>query len=370
MSFKLKHNQSVSSASSKLRLNSVNKIFKLENTNCHKRKEKKLLKEASKIALVELLKTLRSEETEDILEVVSKNHLPDFKDFLSNQENVKEFRNFLKAQYSEENINFYLACEKFRHLNPEKVGKDLIKFMATQIFNDHLSETARHRVNINYDCLQNIVHQIKNPNPGLLLDAQKEIFDLMRTDCYPRFCKTWLLDRELAKKILSDSNKNSLLTPCTRRSSYNSTLISTNERNITRSSQKSSGSKTGDSLSYRKRTLETSSTTNSSSIVRTRGIKRRHISSSVSKCPPECPYNLIGLPCQQHNVDGENSFEQSGKSDLIDRIDLTRIHHVPSICSRRRTPPPPPLPPKPDNIELGATINKKRCIYVGRAFEV
>lgn len=128
----------------------------------------------------------------------------DFKTFLSSKKNVEKFKLFLQSQYSSENIDFYLACEKFMNLDKDKVGREMIKFMANQIYNDFLGDNARQPVNINYECLQNIRWQIKNPHQNLFLDAQTEVFRLMEGDCYPRFCKSL---KERKKRRKSKNNK-------------------------------------------------------------------------------------------------------------------------------------------------------------------
>lgn len=158
--------------------------------------------EAKKSRLVNLLKTVsgmkksktRKDECQSTLSKSSrtprKQKHDDFKTFLSARSNLIKFREFLKMQYCTENLDFYLACEKFRQLDRDKVGKELIKFMANQIYNDFLGDKARQPVNIDYECLQNILWQLKNPSQDLFFDAQTEIFNLMESDCYPRYQKS------------------------------------------------------------------------------------------------------------------------------------------------------------------------------------
>lgn len=160
---------------------------------------------SKKIGLAKLLKVDTSLKRHKLGSPASVRSTPrkdakhDFKTFLSSKENVEKFREFLDSQFCRENIDFYLACEKYRNLDRSKAGSDMVKFMANQIYNDFLGPQARQLVNINYECLENIRWQIKNPNQSLFNDAQKEIFILMENDCYLRYRKT-LVDSIGAKK--------------------------------------------------------------------------------------------------------------------------------------------------------------------------
>lgn len=326
----------ITASTTKLKFDSLNKILKIDSSKSKKQKKEALARQVSKVALAELLKNAPTTNVQD---------LPDFRTFLSSKENIQIFREFLKTQYCQENIDFYLACEKFQKLDPEKVGKDLVKFMATQIYNDYLGDQARQPVNINYECLKSIRRQICDPNPEMLCQAQLEIYNLMKSDCYPRFCKTWRLDRETAKKILCE---HSICSLPLNETSCNTTKTS----NITNLNLTSSLCSSKNQSSHRK------------------GVKRKAIDLLSNECPEDCPYFRVGLPCQQHNVEADKRTEQRGTSDLIDKIDLRRIHHVPNCCSRRSPSPPPPLPPKPDELEVSPVINKKFRPYVGKVFHV
>lgn len=191
-----KRRQSLLVTANDLRLQTISKVLKTDSSQKGKRKGDALGKQLSKVALSEL---------------IAASHIkapPDFKLFLSNPTNVEEFRQFLKTQYCQENIDFYLACEKYRKLKigTDRVSKELVTFMATQIYNDFLSENAKQPINVDSDCLTRIKHLKRNgPTPDMFDEAQLEIFNLMRSDCFPRFCKTWRVDRNTASRILSES---------------------------------------------------------------------------------------------------------------------------------------------------------------------
>lgn len=315
-SSKRRISQGLTSSAGKLRLDSINKILKIDSV---KKRKEKLPKQISKVALSQLLKDASH----------STHELPDFKVFLSKKENVEMFREFLKSQYCQENIDFYLACEKFRKLESNNIGDILIQFNARQIFNDYLGENAKQPVNVNADCVTSIRRNLNQPNAHLFRDAQQEIFNLMRSDCYPRFCKTWKIDEGTARKILQ--SREPLRKSCNQ---ANSTMLSRTNLDSTSVS------------SHSNCTFQSRSSASAKVAVRRKIQNFSHNSSGIS-CPDNCPYYRLGLPCQAHcdNSTETSTISKEQDRDLIDQIKLSRIHHVPA---RRpdHTPPPPPLPPK------------------------
>lgn len=352
MSSKRRLSQNISASATKLRLDSLNKILKLDSSKTKKQRKDELNKQVSRIALTELLRNTPTTIC---------NTLPDFKTFLSNKDNVNIFREFLKSQYCHENIDFYLACERYNKLNPETVGKEMIKFMANQIYNDYLSKDARQPINIDYKCIQYIREHLKDPKPDLLHDAQIEVFNLMKADCYPRFCKTWQMDRDTAQKILSEKPVES--TPM---SNKTITSISTSSSRVLGPTNLITPS-------------SSCSHTPASRSISSRDHRRKSIMiNSNKRCPEECPYNTVGLPCQTHDVKVQEpqepprtrvkkrSFRSSFNVDLDNGLDLRRIHKVPDASDNF----PPPLPPKPSDVYTRDVMNKKYQPFVGKVFHV
>lgn len=344
MSSKKRSNQSATSSAIKLRLDPINKILKIDSS---KKRKDKLPKLISKVALAQLLKDASQSHCHE---------LPDFKMFLSETENVELFREFLKTQYCHENIDFYLACEKYSKLKHSSAGDMLVKFNARQIFNDFLGENAKQPVNVNADCIKTIQRGLNQPTPDLFRDAQQEIFNLMRSDCYPRFCKTWKIDESTARKIIQTTHKQPQHSCDTVDSS---TLDMTNLNSTAMSSQSS--------CTYHSRSSASAKV----------AVKRKlqNLSNVSNPCPGNCPYLRLGLPCQTHNssITNMSTSSQERSKDLIDQIKLSQIHHIPR---RRpdRTPPPPPLPPKPQALvqDLAAPSleREKSRSYIGKVFHV
>lgn len=357
--------QNLSASAYKLRLDTINKILKIDSKKIKKHKGDISNKQQSRVALNDLLKKNSNGQIRDI---------PDFKTFLSNKDNVSVFRDFLKTQFCHENIDFYLACEKFRNLNIDRVGNEFVKFMANQIYNDFLAKSANQPINVNYDCLQNIISKIKKPDTDLFNDAQTEIFNLMRTDCYPRFCKTWQIDADIANKILHDRLVD--FTPTTSKNN-NSTILTSSTTNCDTTFMSASSINYNQSMSIPKlsssRKLNRTSISSSSFVSTNKSNEHDSTNNSrnISKigCPKNCAYFKVGLPCENHQIVKKSTLHRN--EDLIDKIDIRRMHDVSNACKRMRTPPPPPLPPKPiRTARISPAIDKKLCPYVGRVFDV
>ncbi|XP_065122042.1 regulator of G-protein signaling 21 isoform X2 [Paramisgurnus dabryanus] len=96
------------------------------------------------------------------------------------------FQEFLKSEYSEENILFWLACEEYKKITsaPEMIS------MANQIYTEFVQTDAPRQVNIDSGTRSNITNNISEPNLNSFDAAQKHIFSLMSRDCYPRFLKS------------------------------------------------------------------------------------------------------------------------------------------------------------------------------------
>uniref|UniRef100_A0A3Q3ETA8 RGS domain-containing protein n=1 Tax=Labrus bergylta TaxID=56723 RepID=A0A3Q3ETA8_9LABR len=96
---------------------------------------------------------------------------------LTNQYGLAVFRHFLRSEFSEENLDFWLAVEKFKRSRP--LGKMAIR--ASKIYDEFISTKAARQVNVDSSVRE-------STNQSLRL----RIFGLMETDSYPRFLKSHL----------------------------------------------------------------------------------------------------------------------------------------------------------------------------------
>uniref|UniRef100_A0A3Q0RB98 Regulator of G protein signaling 12b n=1 Tax=Amphilophus citrinellus TaxID=61819 RepID=A0A3Q0RB98_AMPCI len=112
-----------------------------------------------------------------------------FERLLQDPVGVRYFSEFLKKEFSEENILFWQACEFFSHV-PENDNKQLSQ-RAREIYNTFLSSKATTPVNI--DSQAQLADDILNaPKPGMFKEQQLQIFNLMKFDSYTRFLKSLL----------------------------------------------------------------------------------------------------------------------------------------------------------------------------------
>ncbi|KAL6110582.1 rgs12 [Pungitius sinensis] len=112
-----------------------------------------------------------------------------FERLLQDPVGVRYFSEFLKKEFSEENILFWQACEFFSQV-PENDKKQLSQ-RAREIYNSFLSSKATTPVNI--DSQAQLADDILNaPRPDMFKEQQLQIFNLMKFDSYTRFLKSLL----------------------------------------------------------------------------------------------------------------------------------------------------------------------------------
>lgn len=113
---------------------------------------------------------------------------------------VHAFAEFLKMEYSAENIYFWTACERYKQL---AIAGERYR-EAQNIFQRHLEVGAPEPVNVDSRATSKTLEQLNAANPDLFEAAQKQIFNLMKFDSYARFIKSGIykqcLDAEMKKQ--------------------------------------------------------------------------------------------------------------------------------------------------------------------------
>ncbi|MEE6496283.1 hypothetical protein FKM82_002283 [Ascaphus truei] len=105
---------------------------------------------------------------------------------LANQAGQAVFRDFLKSEYSEENIEFWLACEDFKRTKTF----DELRSKAEIIHQEFIQPNASKQVNIDFSARNVVTKELLDPTPTVFDEAQKMIYILMERDSYPRFLKS------------------------------------------------------------------------------------------------------------------------------------------------------------------------------------
>ncbi|XP_064190618.1 regulator of G-protein signaling 12-like isoform X1 [Anguilla rostrata] len=121
-----------------------------------------------------------------------------FERLLQDPVGVRYFSEFLKKEFSEENILFWQACEFFSSV-PETDKKQLSQ-RAREIYNSFLSSKATTPVNI--DSQAQLADDILNaPRPDMFKEQQLQIFNLMKFDSYTRFLKSFLYQECMLSEV-------------------------------------------------------------------------------------------------------------------------------------------------------------------------
>ncbi|XP_004706837.1 regulator of G-protein signaling 2 [Echinops telfairi] len=98
-----------------------------------------------------------------------------FDELLASKYGLAAFRAFLKSEFCEENIEFWLACEDFKKTkSPQKLSSK-----ARKIYTDFIEKEA--------------------PKDGCFTTAQKRVYSLMENNSYPRFLESEFY-QDLCKK--------------------------------------------------------------------------------------------------------------------------------------------------------------------------
>ncbi|XP_058533551.1 regulator of G-protein signaling 14 isoform X2 [Ochotona princeps] len=97
------------------------------------------------------------------------------------------FTEFLKKEFSAENVTFWKACERFQQI-PASDTKQLAK-EARSIYQEFLSSQALSPVNIDRQAWLG-EEVLAEPRPDMFREQQLQIFNLMKFDSYARFVKS------------------------------------------------------------------------------------------------------------------------------------------------------------------------------------
>ncbi|XP_061673748.1 regulator of G-protein signaling 3-like isoform X2 [Syngnathoides biaculeatus] len=108
---------------------------------------------------------------------------------LANQYGLAVFRHFLRSEYSEENLDFWLAVEKFKETRPLSKMAD----RAAKIYEEFISCSAARQVKVDSSLRESTNRSLRlGVDPASFQLAQDQIFSLMEAESYPRFLRSRL----------------------------------------------------------------------------------------------------------------------------------------------------------------------------------
>lgn len=122
-----------------------------------------------------------------------------FEHLLEDAAGLATFAEFLKLEFSAENIYFWTSCERYR--NTENLCERQVQ--AKQIFNKFLASGCPEPVNLDSQTRNLSEEALQNADKDLFIKAQKQIFHLMKFDSYQRFIRS-----ELYKNCQNAEQKN------------------------------------------------------------------------------------------------------------------------------------------------------------------
>ncbi|XP_069620076.1 regulator of G-protein signaling 14 isoform X1 [Ranitomeya imitator] len=121
-----------------------------------------------------------------------------FERLLQDSLGVEYFTEFLKKEYSAENIYFWKSCEKYQNI-PAEDTEQLIQ-ESRRIYNEYLSSTSLCPVNVDQQAVIT-EEMLEKPTPELFKVQQLQIFNLMKFDSYARFVKSPLYQECMVSEV-------------------------------------------------------------------------------------------------------------------------------------------------------------------------
>uniref|UniRef100_A0A8C7XPJ7 Regulator of G protein signaling 1 n=1 Tax=Oryzias sinensis TaxID=183150 RepID=A0A8C7XPJ7_9TELE len=102
---------------------------------------------------------------------------------LKNKKYLEAFCAFLKSEFSDENIEFWLACEDFK----TTTSPDDLHRKAKEIYETFIQPTASREINVDHHVKEKIKMSLEKPSRSCFDEAQKHVYLLMQSDSCPRF---------------------------------------------------------------------------------------------------------------------------------------------------------------------------------------
>ncbi|XP_037537209.1 regulator of G-protein signaling 5-like [Nematolebias whitei] len=105
---------------------------------------------------------------------------------LSKKSGQRALRDFLKSEFCEENLDFWLACQDFQTFDhPEERAQ-----MAVKIYDEFIKDDSPKQVNLDFYTKDEIRENLQQPRSSCFVVAQRRIYSLMENDSFPRFTQT------------------------------------------------------------------------------------------------------------------------------------------------------------------------------------
>lgn len=117
---------------------------------------------------------------------------------LHDKNGLKLFKEFLASEFSEENLEFWIACEEYKGIEPSKLVAQ-----AQKIYTDFVAIQAPREINLDSQTRELTAAKMVKPDHQTFDMAQKRIQSLMEKDSYPRFLRSDVYHRLAAQFKIS-----------------------------------------------------------------------------------------------------------------------------------------------------------------------
>ncbi|CAJ1061152.1 regulator of G-protein signaling 8 [Xyrichtys novacula] len=128
-----------------------------------------------------------------------------FDHLLSHKHGLAAFRTFLKTEFSDENIEFWMACEEYKKI---KSSTKLVS-RANKIFKEFIDIQAPREVNIDYRTREKTKQSLEDPSPTSFNEVQAKVHSLMEKDSYPRFLRSKMY-QDIVNRAQAQSQRRSV----------------------------------------------------------------------------------------------------------------------------------------------------------------
>nr|CDS18945.1 regulator of G protein signaling 3 [Echinococcus granulosus] len=109
-----------------------------------------------------------------------------FEALLADKYGLALFKEFLATEFSDENIEFWIACEEYKTITQPK--KQQAK--AQKIYEDFIATQACREINLDSVTREQTIAELASPSTHTFENAQKRIQALMERDSYGRFLRS------------------------------------------------------------------------------------------------------------------------------------------------------------------------------------
>ncbi|XP_050639030.1 regulator of G-protein signaling 13 isoform X1 [Macaca thibetana thibetana] len=106
---------------------------------------------------------------------------------------------YLKMEHSDENIQFWMACETYKKI----ASRWSRTSRAKKLYKIYIQPQSPREINIDNSTRQTIIKNIQEPTETCFEEAQKIVYMHMERDSYPRFLKS-----EMYQKLLKTMQSN------------------------------------------------------------------------------------------------------------------------------------------------------------------